>query len=225
MTQVHHGTTGGEVRELSPPRSSRRKRAVDICGAVAGLLASSPLLAGAAVAVRLFLGSPVFYRQERPGLDGESFRIVKLRTMSDRRDEEGNPLPDAERLTRLGRTLRATSIDELPELWNVLRGDMSLVGPRPLLHRYTPFLTERERIRLQARPGITGWAQIHGRNDTPWDKRLAFDVEYVENWSVKLDLQILLTTVARVLRRSGVVTDPGSTMLDLDEERRLRAAS
>ncbi len=218
-------TTGVGVRELSPPRSSRRKRAVDICGAVVGLLASSPLLAGAAVAVRLFLGVPVFYRQERPGLDGESFRIVKLRTMSDRRDEEGNPLPDAERLTRLGRTLRATSIDELPELWNVLRGDMSLVGPRPLLHRYTPFLTERERIRLQARPGITGWAQIHGRNDTPWDKRLALDVEYVENWSVKLDLQILLTTVARVLRRSGVVTDPGSTMLDLDEERRLRAAS
>lgn len=204
------------------PRMSRVKRLVDVCAAIIGLALSSPVLAVAAIAVRMSLGSPVLYRQDRPGLDGTGFRICKLRTMTGRQGEAGL-LPDADRLTRVGRVLRATSIDELPELWNVLRGDMSLVGPRPLLHRYTPYLSERERLRLSVRPGLTGWAQVQGRNDAVWDERLAHDVWYVENWSLWLDVRILAVTVLRVARGSGVVVDPGSTMLDLDEERRLRA--
>jgi lipopolysaccharide/colanic/teichoic acid biosynthesis glycosyltransferase len=140
--------------------------------------------------------------------------------MSNDRDSEGELLSDAERLTPLGRALRATSIDELPELWSVLRGDMSLVGPRPLLIRYTAFMTDEERARMSVRPGITGWAQIHGRNDTPWDERLARDVWYVQNWTFALDLRILARTILGVLRGDGVVVDPSSTMLNLDDERR-----
>lgn len=204
---------------------SRGKRLMDICGSAVGLVALAPVLGVAAVAVRWSLGSPVIFRQDRPGLHGQNFRMYKLRTMSDRRDDSGELLPDAERQTRLGALLRSTSVDELPELWNVLRGDMSLVGPRPLLHRYTPFLTPTERRRLSARPGITGWAQIHGRNEMAWDERLAHDVWYVENWRFPVDLLILARTFLNVVRRQGVVVDPESVMLNLDDERRLRSAS
>jgi len=162
----------------------------------------------------------VVFRQTRPGRDGEPFTIFKFRTMADGLDADGQLLPDADRLTRLGRVLRTTSLDELPELWNVIRGDMSLVGPRPLLVRYTPFLREEERLRLAVRPGITGWAQVNGRNNAAWDERLALDVWYVRNWSLALDLKILARTVRGVLRGDGVVVDPSSTLANLDDERR-----
>lgn len=169
--------------------------------------------------IRLKLGSPVLFRQTRPGLDGLPFKLIKFRTMTDDRDAEGVLLPDAERLTSFGRLLRATSLDELPELWNVLRGDMSLVGPRPLLMRYLPYYTDRERMRHRVRPGLTGWAQLQGRNTVSWDERLALDVWYVENRTMMLDFKILLQTVGVVLKREGVVIDPGAVMKDLDVER------
>ena len=202
------------------PVHSGLKRVLDIGVAAVVLVVSSPVLATAAAVVRLRLGGPVLYRQERPGMDGQLFRIVKLRTMTDERGPDGHLLPDADRLTPLGVALRRSSIDELPELWNVLRGDMSLVGPRPLLPRYTPYLRGDEALRLSVRPGITGWAQVNGRNDSPWDVRLAHDVWYVRNWSFRLDLQILLRTVSGVLTSRGVVADAESVLANLDDERR-----
>lgn len=195
------------------------KRVLDVAlSALALAVLALPLLVLMAV-VRLRLGSPVFFRQVRPGLEGRPFELVKFRTMTDARDPSGRLLPDAQRLTALGRFLRATSADELPELWNVLRGDMSLVGPRPLLMRYLPYYTERERVRHQVRPGLTGWAQLQGRNTVSWNERLALDAWYVENRSLMLDLKILLRTVAAVIRRQGVLVDPGAIMQDLDVER------
>ena len=190
--------------------------------AIALVLLALPLslLAGL---IRSRLGSPVFFRQTRPGLGGAPFELIKFRTMTDERDAGGQLLSDAERLTPLGRFLRVTSLDELPELWNVLRGDMSLVGPRPLLMRYLPYYTDRENKRHLVRPGLTGWAQLHGRNTVSWNERLALDVWYVENRSLLLDLKILLQTVALVLKREGVVIDPGAAMQDLDRERGARA--
>ena len=196
------------------------KRAADVAASAALLAGLSPALAFTAALVRWRLGGPVVFRQTRPGRDGEPFTIFKFRTMADGLDADGQLLPDADRLTRLGRVLRTTSLDELPELWNVIRGDMSLVGPRPLLVRYTPFLREEERLRLAVRPGITGWAQVNGRNNAAWDERLALDVWYVRNWSLALDLKILARTVRGVLRGDGVVVDPSSTLANLDDERR-----
>lgn len=195
------------------------KRAFDVAVGGTILLLSSPVLAVAATLVRVRLGRPVIYRQVRPGLGGRDFSIMKLRTMTDGRDGDGQLLPDRERLTRLGRFLRATSVDELPELVNVLKGEMSLVGPRPLLGRYVPHLTEQERRRMDVRPGITGYAQVAGRNELAWDERLALDVWYVDRRSLWLDLTILARTALRVLDRKGTVVDPTSTMRDLDEER------
>lgn len=189
-----------------------------VLSALALAVLALPLLVLMAV-IRVRLGSPVFFRQVRPGLGGEPFELIKFRTMTDARDPSGRLLPDAQRLTTLGRLLRATSVDELPELWNVLRGDMSLVGPRPLLMRYLPYYTERERVRHRVRPGLTGWAQLHGRNTVSWNERLALDVWYVENRTLLLDLKIMLQTVAAVARRQGVVVDPGAVMQDLDVER------
>jgi len=165
------------------------------------------------------MGRPVLFRQTRPGLHARPFDILKFRTMRNAHDASGRPLSDEDRLTWLGRFLRATSLDELPELLNVLRGDMSLVGPRPLLTRYLSSYTLKERVRFLVRPGITGLAQISGRNDLPWDERLATDVSYVENLSIREDVRILALTVARVLMRSGVQTNPSGSMLDLDVER------
>jgi len=199
----------------------RVKRAIDLMGAAVSLVATAPIMLVVAVLIRIRMGSPVFFRQSRPGYKGVPFELIKFRTMQNKLDESGNPLPDAERLTRLGRFLRSSSLDELPQLWNVLRGEMSLVGPRPLLDRYYPYFSEREKVRFLMRPGITGWAQVNGRNLTDWDERLAQDVWYVENWSLLLDLRILFLTIVKIARRSDVVTDPQSSLPNLDEARSL----
>jgi lipopolysaccharide/colanic/teichoic acid biosynthesis glycosyltransferase len=179
----------------------------------------APIMLGIGVLIRRKLGAPIFFRQSRPGHHHRQFMMWKFRTMSNTCDDMGILLPDYDRHTRFGDLLRSTSLDELPELWNVLKGEMSLVGPRPLLARYEPFYTPTEQERFNVRPGITGWAQVHGRNTLSWDERLALDVWYVRNASFALDLRIAMMTLASVLRRSGMVTDPTSTMLDLDVER------
>jgi len=189
-----------------------QKRLVDVVVAAVGLVALSPLLAGVAVLVHLRLGSPVLFVQVRPGRRGAPFRLLKFRTMTDRRGPDGALLPDADRLTWLGRALRASSLDELPELWNVLRGDMSLVGPRPLLIEYLDLYTPEQARRHEVRPGITGWAQVNGRNDTTWDERFANDLYYVENRSMRLDLQILRLTFTQVFRGSGISQAGEATM-------------
>ena len=195
------------------------KRVMDFVAALAGLVVLAPLLAMVAVMIRSNMGSPVLFEQQRPGLHGRLFTLLKFRTMTDACDADGRPLPDAERLTRLGTLLRKTSIDELPSLWNVLKGEMSLVGPRPLLTMYLPYLTERECLRLSMKPGITGWAQIHGRNQASWDQRFENDVWFVEHWTLWLDFKILLLTLERVFTSKWVVVDARSIMLNLDEER------
>ena len=180
------------------------KRALDLGVASAALAAALPVLLVAGAAVRATLGSPVLFVRARPGRDGRLFRLVKLRTMRDAWGPDGRALPDAERLTSLGRFLRSTSIDELPQLWNVLRGDLSLVGPRPLLVQYLPRYTAEQARRHDVLPGVTGWAQVNGRNAITWDEKLALDVWYVDHWTLALDLKILAMTVAKVLMRSGV---------------------
>ena len=195
------------------------KRLVDILGALVGLIILSPVMLVVAVVVYVSMGPPVLFRQERAGLNGRPFMLYKFRTMLDLRDERGNLLPDEKRLTRVGRFLRNWSLDELPQFWNVLKGDMSLVGPRPLLMEYLPFYTEREKLRHSVKPGITGWAQINGRNLLSWNERLEMDVWYVENWSILLDIKILFLTVIAVLNKKGLIVNPRSVMLDLDEER------
>lgn len=195
------------------------KRLVDVVVAALALaVLALPLLVLMAL-IRCKLGRPVFFRQIRPGLAGQPFELVKFRTMTDGRDADGVLLPDTQRLTSFGCALRATSLDELPELWNVLRGDMSLVGPRPLLMRYLPYYSAEEAKRHLVRPGLTGWAQLHGRNSLSWNERLALDVWYVQNRTMMLDFKILLRTVVVVLKREGVVADPGAAMQDLDVER------
>jgi lipopolysaccharide/colanic/teichoic acid biosynthesis glycosyltransferase len=180
------------------------KRALDVVGAAAGLMVLAPVMGAIAVAVRATLGSPVLFRQVRPGLQGQPFTILKFRTMRDPRPGEVWYLTNEQRLGRLGRFLRATSLDELPELWNVLRGEMSLVGPRPLLVHYLETYTPEEARRHDVRPGITGWAAINGRHALRFKDRLAFDVWYVDHWSLALDLRILLRTLAQVVRRKDV---------------------
>jgi lipopolysaccharide/colanic/teichoic acid biosynthesis glycosyltransferase len=188
------------------------KRVVDLAGAATGLVATSPALAVIAVAVRLDLGRPVLFRQVRPGLGGEAFTMYKFRTMRDAVDGTGRALPDDQRLTRLGRFLRASSLDELPELWNVLRGDMSLVGPRPLLLEYLSVYSRDQARRHEVKPGITGWAQINGRNALTWEEKFQHDLWYVEHWSISLDLRILARTLCAVLRREGISHDGQATM-------------
>lgn len=180
------------------------KRAFDLIVALAGLIFLSPVLLVVALLVRIFLGTPVLFRQLRPGMDAQPFEILKFRTMLDATGPDGAPLPDAERLTRFGRFLRASSLDELPELWNVLKGEMSLVGPRPLLMEYVPLYTEQQMRRHAVRPGITGWSQVNGRNAISWDQKFAQDIWYVENQSFLLDLKILLMTVGSIVRREGI---------------------
>ena len=180
------------------------KRVLDIMASAVGLLVLSPLLLALWMLVRWKLGSPVLFSQERPGLHGRPFTLYKLRTMTDERDAAGELLSDEERLTQLGRFLRASSLDELPELWNVLRGDMSLVGPRPLLIQYLPLYNKEQFRRHEVRPGVTGWAQINGRNDLSWDDKFKLDVWYVDNQSVWLDLKIIFLTLAKVARREGI---------------------
>ena len=195
------------------------KRLLDILSSGVLLIILSPLLGFVCLLIRLDMGSPVFFRQQRPGLHGKPFTLIKFRTMTEARDAEGKLLPDEQRLTRLGAFLRSTSLDELPQLWNVLKGEMSLVGPRPLLLRYLSYFSQQERKRFDVRPGITGWAQIHGRNNLPWDERLALDVWYVDHYSLLLDLKILLLTPLKALRREGVQIVPSAIAQSLDEER------
>ena len=193
-------------------RSKFVKRTIDVATAAAGLLVAAPILGAVAAAVRVSLGSPVLFKQTRPGLHGKPFAIVKFRTMRDAMDANGAALPDSERLTALGRFLRASSLDELPELFNVLKGEMSLVGPRPLLMEYLERYNADQQRRHDVKPGITGWAQIHGRNAITWKEKLSLDCWYVDNWSNELDLKILLATVLTVLRREGIGHGASATM-------------
>ena len=188
------------------------KRALDIIGAAAGMLLLSPVIVVLSLLIRRRLGSPVLFRQDRPGLDGRIFGMVKFRTMTNARGKDGDLLPDAERLTPFGRWLRSTSLDELPELWNVLRGDMSLVGPRPLLVQYLPLYSAEQARRHDVKPGLTGWAQINGRNALSWNEKFALDIWYVDHRSLALDLRILWWTAWRVLRRDGVSAAGEATM-------------
>ena len=189
------------------------KRALDLFLTIPALAILSPLLGLLALLVRIKLGSPILFRQQRPGLHGHPFTLYKFRTMTDDRDKEGNLLPDADRLTPLGRFLRSTSLDELPELWNVLKGDMSLVGPRPLLMRYLPRYTPEQMRRHEVRPGVTGWAQINGRNALTWEEKFKLDVRYVDNISFWLDVRIIFLTLWKILKREGV-SQPGHATME-----------
>lgn len=182
----------------------RIKRVLDFIIALIGLIVASPILLVVALLVRLKLGSPILFRQQRVGLDGEIFEMVKFRTMKDATDPQGNPLPDEERLTSFGNFLRKSSLDELPELWNVLKGDMSLVGPRPLLVEYLPLYSKEQMKRHDVRPGITGYAQVNGRNNISWSKKFELDVYYVKHYSLGLDLKILWQTIAKVLGQADI---------------------
>ena len=193
-------------------RMAGLKRLFDFVISLALLLLLLPVWAGVAVAVRIALGRPVLLRQVRPGWQGRPFVFYKFRTMTEARDAEGALLPDADRLTSFGRKLRSTSLDELPQLFNVLRGDMSLVGPRPLLMEYLPLYTSEQMRRHEVRPGITGWAQVNGRNALAWEEKFALDVWYVDHRSFMLDLRILALTALRVLRPSGVNQPGAATM-------------
>ena len=188
------------------------KRVIDVVGASTALVLLSPLLAVVALLVRVRMGTPVLFRQERPGRGGRPFVMTKFRTMTDRRGPDGELLPDAERLTALGRWLRRTSVDELPELLNVVHGEMSLVGPRPLLMEYLPRYTPEQARRHEVRPGITGWAQVNGRNAVTWDEKFALDVWYVDHRSTRLDVEILAKTVSQVFSGHGVSAPGHATM-------------
>jgi sugar transferase EpsL len=203
---------GRGVLDDRPPMARLVKRCIDCLGAAAGLVLLGPLMLVIAAAVRLWDGPPVLFRHVRAGRREKPFVMLKFRTMNEARDAEGQLLPDADRITRLGRWLRSTSVDELPELINVLRGDMSLVGPRPLLQEYSRYYTSEQAQRLNVRPGITGWAQINGRNGVSWERRFELDLWYVRHWSLGLDLQILGLTAWRVLRRQGVSAEGHATM-------------
>jgi len=188
------------------------KRPFDAICALLGLIALLPVILAVSILVRVKLGSPVFFRQTRPGKDGEPFQMVKFRTMLDAVNKDGKPLPDDQRMTRFGSFLRSASLDELPELWNVLKGDMSLVGPRPLLLEYLPLYSKEQYRRHEVRPGVTGWAQVNGRNAISWEDKFRLDVWYVDNQSFWLDLKILLLTVKKVLVRDGIRGEGEATM-------------
>ena len=204
--------------EVSPKRvfylrscAIMMKRLFDIVISALLLILLSPVFLVLSILVRLTLGPPVLFRQVRPGFRGRPFTMYKFRTMTNERDEQGRLLPDEQRLTRLGRFLRSTSLDELPELFNVLKGDMSLVGPRPLLMEYLPLYTAEQARRHEVRPGITGWAQVNGRNAISWEEKFKLDVWYVDNWSFWLDIRILLMTLWKVIIREGISQDGHAT--------------
>ncbi len=204
------------------------KRFFDIVLSFCALVVLSPVLLVLAILVRLKLGRPVVFRQERPGKDEKIFQLYKFRSMTDQRDGNGELLPDEVRLTKFGKALRSTSLDELPELWNILKGDMSIVGPRPLLVKYLPYYTEEERKRHDVRPGLTGMAQTHGRNLLSWEERFALDLQYIEQMSLLLDIKIVFLTVKKVFSRSDIALGeaethrlrPDAKIRDFDVERR-----
>ena len=183
------------------------KRAIEFILSLAGLVFLMPIYLVIIVMVRINLGSPIFFKQERPGLNNKVFNIYKFRTMTNEHDNYGNLLPDETRLTNFGRFLRSTSLDELPSLWSVLKGDMSLIGPRPLLVEYLPFFSEKQARRHEVRPGITGWAQVNGRNAISWEEKFELDVWYVDNLSIILDIKIIWLTIIKVLFRDGISPD------------------
>lgn len=188
------------------------KRVFDILGAALGLLLLSPVFFLLVIRISRDMGKPVFFRQQRPGTNRTPFEMIKFRSMRDAVDQDGNPLPDSERITPLGQKLRSSSLDELPELWNVLKGEMSLVGPRPLLMEYVPLYTPEQARRMDIRPGITGWAQVNGRNAISWEEKFKLDVWYVENRTLWLDLKILWMTIVKVVKKDGISADGEATM-------------
>ena len=188
------------------------KRLFDIIASASGLIFLSPVFLILIYLIRKNLGEPVFFTQERPGKDGKPFKMIKFRSMRDAVDKDGNPLPDSERLTPFGKKLRATSLDELPELWNVLKGDMSLVGPRPLLMSYLPLYNEFQFRRHEMKPGVTGWAQVNGRNALSWDEKFAHDIWYIDHYSFWLDMKILFLTVKKVFIKEGISAEGEATM-------------
>lgn len=196
------------------------KRFLDIIISLVALIILSPVMLIVAILVRVKLGSPVIFRQERPGKDEKIFKLYKFRSMSDKKDENGKLLPDSERLTKFGKVLRATSLDELPELINILKGEMSLIGPRPLAVSYLPYYNEKEKHRHDVRPGLTGLAQINGRNALNWEERFEYDIEYVNNITFINDIKILFKTVYKVFKRDGVVTRGTGKTIDFDEYRK-----
>ncbi len=197
---------------LFPKNIPVTKRLFDLLVTIPALIIFSPIMLGVAIAIRLVMGSPIVFRQKRPGLGGEVFTVHKFRTMRGGVDRRGNPLPDSQRLTRLGNFLRTSSLDELPELWNILRGEMSWVGPRPLLVEYLPRYSKEQARRHMVLPGLTGWAQVNGRNALTWEEKFRLDVWYVDNWSFWLDIKILVMTVGIVLRREGINHPGRATM-------------
>ncbi len=188
------------------------KRTFDIIASLGGLIVLSPIMIICAILIRINLGSPIFFKQKRIGKDNKEFEMIKFRTMKDAVDKEGNQLPDELRLTKVGQILRSLSIDELPELINILKGDMSLIGPRPLLVKYLPLYNKRQIRRHEVLPGLTGWAQVNGRNNLKWSEKFELDVYYVENWSLKLDLKIFFLTFYKVFKREGISQDGQATM-------------
>jgi lipopolysaccharide/colanic/teichoic acid biosynthesis glycosyltransferase len=201
------------------------KRLIDILISGAALIILSPILLIVAILVRVKLGSPVIFHQQRPGYHEKIFGLCKFRSMTDERDENGNLKPDEARLTKFGRILRSTSLDELPELWNILKGDMSIVGPRPLLVSYLPYYIGEERLRHSVRPGLTGWAQVNGRNHVDWDKRIALDVEYVKNISFAMDAKIFFLTIKKVFVHENIEVDTSKVEGNFAQIRRERLES
>lgn len=195
--QVRSGTRTNAVADI-------KKRFLDVLCSTAAWIALSPFLAVLVIIIRYHLGAPVFYKQTRPGLSGKLFRLYKFRTMTDARDDQGQLLPDGDRLTSLGRFLRTTSLDELPELYNIIKGDMSIVGPRPLLRQYLTRYTPEQARRHEVKPGLTGWAQINGRNAISWEDKFNYDVWYVDHRSLKLDMAIIVKTIEKVIKREGI---------------------
>ena len=187
------------------------KRIIDFLAAEAALVLLSPVMLVVALLIRLTMGSPVFFRQTRPGYKDVSFDLIKFRTMSDQRDIDGNLLPDEDRLTRIGRLIRSLSIDELPQLWNILKGDMSIIGPRPLLVEYLDLYNSEQHRRHDVLPGIVGWTAVNGRNANTWEKKLELDIWYIENWSLWLDIKIFFMAIVTVLKREGISQDNETT--------------
>ena len=200
--------------KLLPKSTPIVKRLLDIILASLILIVLSPLMLIISILVAIQHGFPILFRQKRPGLNGEIFTIYKFRTMRDLFDEQGNPLPDSQRLTKLGRFLRSTSLDELPELFNIIKGEMSLVGPRPLLIAYLPLYNKEQARRHEVLPGLTGWAQVHGRNVLTWEEKFELDVWYVDHWTLWLDFKIIGKTIIKVLRREGI-SQPGQATAEL----------
>lgn len=196
------------------------KRPLDFILSLLAIIILSPIMLIIYILVRIKLGKPAIFKQQRPGKNEKIFTLYKFRTMTDEKDEDGNLLPDEKRLTKFGKMLRSTSLDELPELFNIIKGDMAIVGPRPLLIRYLPYYTEEERHRHDVRPGLTGLAQINGRNTTNWTERFKLDLKYAQNVSLINDIQIVLKTIMKVLKKQDILVGQEQVLLDLDEERK-----